>query len=58
MTLYYGDMILGPDTTANRPAADTVADGTLYVNTDTDVIERSDGASTWTEWYDPQEDQV
>jgi hypothetical protein len=57
MTRYYADMILGPDTTANRPAPETVADGTLYVNTDTDVVERSDGATAWTEWYDPEEAQ-
>lgn len=56
-TLFYGDMILGPDTTANRPAFDDVADGTLYVNTDTNVIERSDGNTAWTEWFDPSEDQ-
>ena len=53
MTVYYTDLILGPDTTANRPAADTVADGTLYVNTDTDVVERSDGTSAWSEYFDP-----
>ena len=51
--LSYGDLILGPDTTANRPTPDTVADGALYVNTDTDVVERSNGVDTWTEWFDP-----
>ena len=53
MTLYYVDMILGPDTTANRPDPETVPDGTLYVNTDTDVVERSDGTAAWTEYFDP-----
>ena len=53
MAVYYGDCILGPDTTANRPAPDTVPDGTLYVNTTTDVVERSDGTAAWTEWFDP-----
>ena len=57
MADYYGDVtILGPDTTANRPAATSVAEGALYVNTDTDVIERNDGG-TWSEWFDPLEDQ-
>lgn len=56
MTLLWTDLLLGPDTTANRPAAADVAEGTLYVNTDTDVVETSDG-STWSEWYDPQEAQ-
>jgi hypothetical protein len=55
--LTYGDLILGPDTTANRPAANAVADGTLYVNTDTDVVERSNGVDTWSEWFDPEEPQ-
>ena len=55
--LLYSGLVLGPDTTANRPAPETVADGTLYVNTDTDVVERSNGVDAWTEWYDPQEDQ-
>lgn len=54
MTIRYEDLILGPDTTANRPAPDTVADGTLYVNTSTDVVERSDGTAAWTEWFDPE----
>ena len=56
MTVYWTDLLLGPDTTANRPAATGVAEGTLYVNTDTDVVEVSDG-STWATWYDPMEAQ-
>ena len=57
MADYYGDQILGPDTTANRPAVTAVAEGALYVNTDTDVVERNNG-STWVEWFDPEEDQA
>lgn len=52
----YDHTFLGPDTTANRPAVTAVAEGALYVNTDTDVVERNDG-STWAEWFDPQEAQ-
>ena len=56
MTVYYEDCILGPDTTANRPAVTVAPEGALYVNTSTDVVERNDGAS-WVEWFDPQENQ-
>lgn len=56
MADYYADQIIGPDTTANRPAVTAVAEGALYVNTDTDVVEINDGSS-WTEWFDPSEAQ-
>lgn len=56
MADYYADQILGPDTTANRPAVTAVAEGALYVNTDTDVVERNNGSS-WEEWFDPETDQ-
>lgn len=55
-SLRWEDLFRGPNTTGNRPAATTVAEGTLYVNTTTDVVEISDGL-TWTEWFDPQEPQ-
>ena len=36
-----------------RPAATTVASGTLYAETDTGQTYQSDGASTWTAWGSP-----
>lgn len=55
-TLRWEDLFQGPDTTANRPTASSVAEGTLYVNTSTDMVEVSDGSS-WTTWFDPEENQ-
>lgn len=56
MTVYYEDCILGPDTTANRPAVTVAPEGALYVNTTTNVVEKNTGAA-WVEYFDPQEDQ-
>lgn len=41
-------VILAPDTLSNRPGAGTVPAGALYNATDTGLIYRSDGSSTWT----------
>jgi hypothetical protein len=45
----FGGHILGPGTTAARPAATAVPVGTLYSNTTTNTIQRSDGA-TWSDY--------
>lgn len=55
-TLRWEDLFQGPDTTANRPTASSVAEGTIYVNTSTDVVEISDGSS-WSTWFDPGANQ-
>lgn len=49
MTGRIQDVLLGPDTHANRPSATTVANGTLYSCTTHSIIYRSDSA-TWSTW--------
>ena len=41
-------VIFPPDVVANRPAASTTIVGALYPATDTQLLYRSDGVSTWT----------
>ncbi len=49
MTLYTAH-ILGPDTHANRPAANTVPDGAQYVCSDHNIIYRNN-SGTWGTWW-------
>jgi hypothetical protein len=52
MVLRYEDLIIGPDDHAGRPDPSDTADGTLFVCTEDEAIERSNGVDAWSEYYD------
>jgi hypothetical protein len=54
---FYAAHILGPDTHANRPAANTVPDGAQYVCSTHGKIYKNN-AGTWIDWWTGSGDKV